>query len=148
MVETLDALPEALGEVGELLADASYFSEANVAACVEAGIDPLIATGRESHHLPWQERFSEPPPLCEPADAVERMRHRLKTRSGRASYGKRKQTVSMTVRPTMVVLSTCAAGAEGVAQRGMSRHGPSACTAVAAHLPHHTVGKLTSSVSG
>ncbi|MBA2593221.1 MAG: transposase, partial [Gammaproteobacteria bacterium] len=49
--------------------------------------------GRESHHLPWQERFSEPPPLCEPADTVERMRHRLKTRAGRALYGKRKQTV-------------------------------------------------------
>jgi transposase len=93
MVETLGALPEKLGEVSELLTDAGYFSEANVATCVEAGIDPLIATGRESHHLPWQERFSEPPPLCEPADAVERMRHRLKTRAGRASYGKRKQTV-------------------------------------------------------
>jgi hypothetical protein len=38
-----------------------------------------------------QERFSERLPLCEPADAVERMRHRLKTRAGRASYGKRKQ---------------------------------------------------------
>ena len=56
MVETLGALPEELGEVSELLTDAGYYSEANVAACVEAGIDPLIATGRESHHLPWQER--------------------------------------------------------------------------------------------
>ncbi|MGH8524123.1 MAG: IS1182 family transposase [Gammaproteobacteria bacterium] len=93
MVDTLENLPEALGEVSEILADAGYFSEANVATCVEADIDPLIATGRESHHLPWQERFGEPPPLCEPADAVDRMRHRLKTRAGRASYGKRKQTV-------------------------------------------------------
>jgi DDE family transposase len=42
---------------------------------------------------PRMQRFSEPPPLCEPADAVERMRHRLKTRAGRGSYGKRKQTV-------------------------------------------------------
>ena len=93
MVETLGALPETLGKVSESLTDAGYFSEANVAACVEAGIDPMIAAGRESHHLPWQERFIEPPPLCEPADAVERMRHRQKTRTGRASYGKRKQTV-------------------------------------------------------
>ena len=38
MVETLGALPEALGEVSELLTDAGYFSEANVATCVEAGI--------------------------------------------------------------------------------------------------------------
>ena len=93
MVDTLENLPEALGEVSEILADAGYFSEANVATCVEADIDPLIVAGRESHHLPWQERFGEPPPLCEPADAVDRMRHRLKTRAGRASYGKRKQTV-------------------------------------------------------
>ena len=93
MVDTLENLPEALGEVSEILADAGYFSEANVATCLEADIDPLIAAGRESHHLPWQERFGEPPPLCEPANAVERMRHRLKTRAGRASYGKRKQTV-------------------------------------------------------
>ena len=44
MVETLCALPEELGEVSELLTDAGYYSEANVATCVEAGIDPLIAT--------------------------------------------------------------------------------------------------------
>jgi hypothetical protein len=31
------------------------------------------------------QRFSEPSPLGEPAEAVERMRHRLKTRAGRAS---------------------------------------------------------------
>jgi hypothetical protein len=43
MVETLGALSEALGEVSELLAHTGYFSEANVAACVEADIDPLIA---------------------------------------------------------------------------------------------------------
>ena len=49
--------------------------------------------GRESHHLPWQERFGEPPPLAEPADAVAHMKHRLKTRAGRAVYGLRKQTV-------------------------------------------------------
>ena len=45
MVETLGALPEELGEVSELLADAGYFSEANVVTCVEADIDPLIAAG-------------------------------------------------------------------------------------------------------
>ena len=94
MVETLGALPEELGEV--------TFSEANVATCVEADIDPLIAVGRESHHLPWQgsqgqgvallgaprmQRSREPPPLCELADAVECMRHQQKTRAGRALYG-------------------------------------------------------------
>ena len=79
MLETLAALPETLGTVSELVADAGYFSAANVAAYVEANIDPMLAAGRESHHLHWLDRFTEPPPLSEPADAVERMRHRLKT---------------------------------------------------------------------
>ena len=79
-----------LDALSELLADAGYFSEANVTACIDAAIDPLLAMGRESHHLPWQERFGEPPPL---ADAVAHMKHRLKTRAGRAVYGLRKQTV-------------------------------------------------------
>ncbi len=93
MLQRLGALPEELGEVTQLLADAGYFSEANVGICIEAHIDPLLAAGRESHHLPCQERFSEPPPLAESADALERMRHRLKTRAGRALYGTRKHTV-------------------------------------------------------
>ena len=52
-----------------------------------------MAAGRDGHHLPWQERFGEPPPLPEPADAVAQMKHRLATRAGRAAYGLRKQTV-------------------------------------------------------
>ncbi|MGH8656742.1 MAG: IS1182 family transposase [Gammaproteobacteria bacterium] len=93
MLGTLAELPEDLGKVTELLADAGYFSEANVIACVDESIEPLFATGRESHYRPWQERFREPPPLAPEANAVQRMRHRLKTRAGRVLYGKRKQTV-------------------------------------------------------
>jgi hypothetical protein len=40
MLEQFDALPEALGDVETLLADAGYFSEANVNVCAQAGIDP------------------------------------------------------------------------------------------------------------
>ena len=93
MLDALSELPDDLGSVTQLLADAGYFSEANVTACIDAAIDPLLAMGRESHHLPWQERFGEPPPLAEPADAVAHMKHRLTTRAGRAVYGLRKQTV-------------------------------------------------------
>jgi transposase len=92
MLDTLGELPEELGTITALLADAGYFSAANVTACAEAHIEPLLALGRESHHLPWQERFAEPPP-CEPVDALATMKHRLKTRAGRALYGLRKQTV-------------------------------------------------------
>jgi len=62
MLEALGALPEALGAPTTLLADAGYSSQANVSACVAADIEPLLALGRESHHRPWHERFTEPPP--------------------------------------------------------------------------------------
>jgi transposase len=93
MLEVLAGLPEALGRVEQLLADNGYFSAANVERCVQAGIEPLLAPGRDGHHAHWEDRFIEPPPLAEPAGALERMKHRLKTRKGRKLYGKRKQTV-------------------------------------------------------
>jgi len=37
-----------------------------------------------------QDRFSESPPLPEDADAVERMKNRLKTAAGKAIYAQRK----------------------------------------------------------
>ncbi len=93
MITALNALPEELGEVVRMLADAGYFSAANVTACVNVGIEPLLASGREAHHPSWQTRFSEPPPLAAPADPIARMKHRLLTRAGRAWYALRKQTV-------------------------------------------------------
>ena len=93
VLATLNALPEDLGEVTRLLADSGYCSAANVTACVNVGIEPSLACGREAHHLPWQERFCEPPALSRPASAIARMRHRLRTRDGRAWYALRKQTV-------------------------------------------------------
>jgi transposase len=93
MLEVLARLPEALGGIEHLLADNGYYSAANVERCVEAKIEPLLAAGRDAHHPRWEERFTEPPPLTEPAGAVERMKHRLKTLQGRKLYGLRKQTV-------------------------------------------------------
>jgi transposase len=93
MVAALTELPREVGAVDSLLADSGYFSQANVTACIEAGIAPLLATGRETHYLPWQTRVTEPAPPPDDADAVQRMQHRLRTRAGRALYGLRKQTV-------------------------------------------------------
>jgi transposase len=93
MLQALGVLPEGLGSVEQLLADNGYFSAANVEHCVQAKIEPLLAAGRNEHHPHWEERFSEPPALAEPASAVERMKHRLKTVQGRQLYGLRKQTV-------------------------------------------------------
>ena len=56
--------------VDGVLADAGYFSEDNVKGCEKAaGATPYIAVGRESHNLPWDERFAVPPPCPEDADA-------------------------------------------------------------------------------
>jgi hypothetical protein len=75
------------------LADTGYFSAANVNACLDAGIEPLRAIERDEHNLPVLARWTEPPPLADDADSVTRMAHKLKTKSGRADYGLRKQTV-------------------------------------------------------
>lgn len=93
MLGALVALPDALGRVKRILGDNGFFSAANVERCVAAKVEPLLAAGRDSHHPHWENRFTEPPPLHEPASAVERMKHRLKTRQGRKLYGLRKQTV-------------------------------------------------------
>jgi len=93
MLKQLDTLPEELGTLVNLVADTGYFSEANVTACSEQKITPLIAMKREGHHLDPLARFSEPPPLKEGATEVEKMRHLLLTMAGRALYAKRKCTV-------------------------------------------------------
>jgi hypothetical protein len=91
-LEQLQALPEALGKPETLLADSGYLSEANVTACAEARIAPLIALGRERHHLGWQERFAPAPPAPESPTPLAAMAHRLATPEGRQAYALRKQT--------------------------------------------------------
>lgn len=93
MVEQLKALPKALGRLRHLLADNGYLSEANVGACAAAKIEPLIALGRERHHVGWRKRFA-PAPKAPPASAtaLAKMAHRLKTPKGKALYALRKQT--------------------------------------------------------
>lgn len=93
MVKKVQANPEGLNQPATWLADTGYYSEKNVTMCVAAKIEPLIAVKRDAHHPGWRERFSEPEPLAEGASAVETMKHRLKTRAGRAAYALRKQTV-------------------------------------------------------
>jgi transposase len=91
-LDKLGALPEELGKAGTLLADSGYFSAANVDACEKAGVDPLIAMGRQPHHPPLAERFAPTPPAPENPTPVEAMAHRLKTPEGRNLYALRKQT--------------------------------------------------------
>jgi transposase len=92
MAGKIAALPEALGAPQTLLADSGYFSAANVEACTAAGIEPLIALGRQSHHPSWRERFAAAPPAPDNPTPVEAMAHRLATPEGKKLYALRKQT--------------------------------------------------------
>jgi hypothetical protein len=92
-LETLDALPENLGTIDTLLADAGYYSEANVGHCLKHEMLPYISDSRDAHNQTLKERFADPGPLPEEADAVTEMKHRMKTTDGRALYAKRKCTV-------------------------------------------------------
>lgn len=92
-LEKLLQLPEELGRVHQLIADNGYFSEANINACEVCEVDAFIAAGREKHHPDVFERFSEPPALGPEADPGDRMRHKLRTKAGRAVYALRKQVV-------------------------------------------------------
>jgi IS5 family transposase len=75
MLNKVAALPDELGKMETILADNGYFSAANVAACAAAGIEPVIAMGRQPHHPPLAERCAEPPPAPENPTPVEAMAH-------------------------------------------------------------------------
>ena len=92
-LDNLSQLPEELGQVNQALTDTGFFREANVKACEQAGITPLIATGRAGHHPTLEERFADPGEAPDTADPVARMEHRLRTPEGKALYAKRKSTV-------------------------------------------------------
>ena len=91
MLNKVAALRDVLGDVQSMLADNGYFSAANVAACVAAEIEPVIAMGRQPHHPPLAERFAPTPAAPANPTSVEAMAHRLKTPEGRKLYALRKQ---------------------------------------------------------
>ena len=92
-LKKIAALPDVLGEVQTLIADNGFFSQANVRACVQAGVEPLMAMKRESHHEPLMARFAPDPDTPQTTDALANMVHKLSTQAGKALYKWRKQTV-------------------------------------------------------
>jgi len=92
MLAKINALPEALGKAHVMLGDNGYFSAANVTACLAAGIEPLLALGRDPHHPSLSERFADAPPAPENPTPVEAMAHRLRTPEGKKLYALRKHT--------------------------------------------------------
>jgi transposase len=95
--EMLDMLTAALAAAGidgrprTLLADAGYFSAANIAAALAAGIDPLIATGRLKHgQQPQPAPRGRIPKGLTPKQLMAR---KLRTKKGQADYARRKAIV-------------------------------------------------------
>jgi len=74
-----------------LLADAGYCSKDNIEATAELATDVLVATGRLKHN----ENAPDAPRGRIPKSATtrERMARRLRTKSGRAHYARRKAIV-------------------------------------------------------
>ena len=93
VLDRISELPEDLGTVDTLIADSGYFSKANVCACEQNRVVPYISSGRDNHNQPLMERFNEPFSIPDNADSVIRLKHRLKTRAGKAIYAIRKSTV-------------------------------------------------------
>jgi transposase len=91
-LEAVYSLPEELGKVNSVLADAGYCSEENVKNADNHNITPYICVNREPHNQRLSERFSYEEPVVSEAPFVQ-MKNRLKTQEGRALYAKRKCTV-------------------------------------------------------
>lgn len=90
---SLNELPEELGKIKIMLADAGYYSDTNAASCMQSGMEPFIPPNRDKHNQPLVERFINPAPLPENAEPIDKMRQKLKTVEGRKIYAERKSTV-------------------------------------------------------
>jgi hypothetical protein len=91
---TLASIPEQLGQVEAVAMDNGFFSPANSKACEQRGIEPYMATGRQSHHQSWQTFFAqEPEPPSDNASSKVKMAYQLQTAVGREIYRLRKCTV-------------------------------------------------------
>jgi hypothetical protein len=91
---TLEAIPSQIGTPDAAALDAGYIGPATLAACAKRNIEPYIATGRDPHHLSWQQRFAplaDPPP--QDASAQVKMAYKLRTALGKAIYAARKCSV-------------------------------------------------------
>jgi transposase len=91
---TVDAIPAEIGKPQAAALDTGYWSPSNVERLTSREIEPYIATGRDSHHQSWQERFAEEPvPPAQEASLIVKMAYKLRTAIGKQLYGLRKSTV-------------------------------------------------------
>ena len=93
-IATAQAIPVELGTPDAAAMDAGYFGPKTIEAFEAMGIDPYIATGRDSHHIDlWTLMEGEPEPPPDNADHKVKMLYKLRTEAGKAIYKLRKSTV-------------------------------------------------------
>ena len=101
LVPNLAAIPSAVTDVAAVLVDNGFFSEAAVRAVEQTAEGqpggPMVyaAVEKTGHHRNVADLEKQADPAAPPAgaSATEVMRHRLKTKAGRALYKLRQQTV-------------------------------------------------------
>jgi len=91
---TLDAISPRLGKPAAAALDNGFFSEHNILALEQRGIEPYIATGREAHRKDLKTLLGTTLPAPpEDATSLEKMAYKLSTEIGQAIYRLRKSTV-------------------------------------------------------
>jgi len=113
LLPTFESIPQSLGPVHTVIADAGYYSETQIeqVAASERALPPArdelgtslpesstvvyVAAGRIGHTLPLADIEDRPDAEAPPPHALmkERMQHRLRTKEGKAIYKQRKCTV-------------------------------------------------------
>jgi transposase len=92
LLPAVNAIERDLGRApDQVLADAGYWSDENLAKLAEKNIDGYVARGRVQHGEP-----SPPAPrgrIPKQMSVAERMRRKLQTKAGRAVYARRKTIV-------------------------------------------------------
>ena len=99
LMPALKDVPEELGKVDGVAADAGYCSLSNIEACEAEGTEPYLPTARQPHNRALEERLAmekEPyqvPPREKDENALRHMDRKLKSKQGQEIYRLRKMTV-------------------------------------------------------
>ncbi|MEW6049068.1 MAG: IS1182 family transposase [Bacillota bacterium] len=93
LVSTLEQVKDNTGSAPkELSADAGYWSEDNLAALAQRGIEAFIPPDKVKHSE-WRNQTPPDEPIPKAATPREFMRHKLRTEEGRARYKLRQTSV-------------------------------------------------------
>lgn len=97
LLPILESIPSDIGDVKCFVADNGYYSDKNVKESENRGMDPLIATGRQSHHSWLKEFGTQHEKIADiKLTTIERMTQKLRSVEGKEIYRLRKSTVETT----------------------------------------------------